>query len=48
MMVEQLKVKQGTVICQVCEKVIDIVESTEGVKTWYGKCPDCSQEKKEV
>ncbi|WP_342048348.1 GapA-binding peptide SR1P [Bacillus sp. OTU530] len=47
MMVEKLKVKQGTIICQVCEKVIDVVDSSEGVKTWYGVCTDCCKEKKE-
>ena len=46
-MVEQLIVKQGTIICQVCGEVIDIVDSPEGVKTWYGKCKDCSEGKKE-
>ncbi|PLS04305.1 hypothetical protein CVD27_12035 [Neobacillus cucumis] len=43
----KLEEKQGTIICQVCDKVIDIVDSTEGVKTWYGMCQDCFQEKKE-
>lgn len=33
---QKLIEKQDTIICQVCEEVIDIVESTEGVKTWYG------------
>ncbi|MBT2701304.1 GapA-binding peptide SR1P [Bacillus sp. ISL-40] len=46
-MVKELKVKQGTIICQVCLEVIDIVDSPEGVKTWYGKCTDCSEDKKE-
>jgi len=46
-MVEQLIVKQGTIICQVCGEVIDIVDSPEGVKTWYGMCTDFSKEKKE-
>lgn len=46
MMVEELQLKQGTIICQVCEKVIDIVESPEGVKLWYGMCTDCSHERK--
>ncbi|WP_342048345.1 GapA-binding peptide SR1P [Bacillus sp. OTU530] len=48
MMVEKLKVKQGTIICQVCEKVIDAVDSSEGVKTWYGVCTNCCKEKKEI
>jgi hypothetical protein len=47
MMDETQKLKQGTIVCQVCEKVIDIVDSTEGVKTWYGVCTDCSEENKE-
>lgn len=47
MMGAKLEEKQGTIICQVCDKVIDIVDSTEGVKTWYGMCQDCFQEKKE-
>ena len=47
MMVEKLKVKQGTIICQVCEDVIDTVDSPEGVKTWYGVCKGCSKGKKE-
>ncbi|WP_251027056.1 GapA-binding peptide SR1P [Bacillus sp. ISL-46] len=47
MMVEEIKVKQGMIICQVCEEVIDIVDSPESVKTWYGMCTDCSKEKKE-
>lgn len=46
-MVEQLTVKQGTIICQVCGDVMDEVESQEGVKTWYGICENCSNEKKE-
>jgi len=47
MMVKELKVKQGTIICQVCEGVIDVVDSLEGVKTWYGVCKGCCKEKKE-
>lgn len=47
-MAEQLKTKQGTIICQTCEKVIEIVDSQDGVKTWYGMCTDCAEEKKEV
>ena len=47
MIVEKLKVKQGTIICQVCEDVIDTVDSSEGVKTWYGVCKGCSKGKKE-
>ncbi|MFP3124768.1 GapA-binding peptide SR1P [Ectobacillus funiculus] len=45
MMVENLKVKQGTIICQVCEDVIDTVDSPEGVKTWYGVCKSCSKKR---
>lgn len=41
-MIERSRLKQGTIICQVCEKVIAIVDSPEGVKTWYGICKDCS------
>jgi len=42
-MAEKLPVKQGTIVCQVCGKMIEAVESQEGVKTWYGKCTeDCS------
>jgi hypothetical protein len=29
------------------DEVIEIVDSPEGVKTWYGMCTDCSKEKKE-
>jgi hypothetical protein len=47
MMVKHSAVKQGTIICQKCEDVMDIVDSQEGVKTWYGICDDCSKEKKE-
>jgi hypothetical protein len=47
MMGEKLIEKQDTIICQMCEEVIDTVDSTEGVKTWYGICQNCSQEKKE-
>ncbi|MHA2961412.1 GapA-binding peptide SR1P [Priestia megaterium] len=40
----QVNVKQGTIVCQVCGKVIENVENSEGVKTWYGKCSeDCSR-----
>lgn len=46
-MVEDLKVMQGTIICQVCEEVIDTVESPDGVKTWYGICTACSRDKSE-
>ncbi|MEK1831201.1 GapA-binding peptide SR1P [Priestia megaterium] len=43
-MTKQTNVKQGTIICQVCGKVIENVENYEGVKTWYGKCAeDCSR-----
>src|ERR671924_354216 len=45
MMIEKLQVKQGTIICQVCEDVIDTVDSPEGVKTWYGVCKGCSKKK---
>ncbi|MBM7654491.1 GapA-binding peptide SR1P [Neobacillus cucumis] len=44
---QKLIEKQDTIICQVCEEVIDTVESTEGVKTWYGVCQNCSKDKKE-
>ena len=44
---DEQKVKQGTIICQVCEEIIDIVDSPDGVKIWYGTCKDCSKEKKE-
>lgn len=47
-MAEYLNVKQGTIICQNCGDVIDSVDSTEGVKTWYGLCTNCSKEKKET
>jgi hypothetical protein len=47
MMVEETKVKQGTIICQVCEEVIDIVDSQEGIKVWYGICKSCSKEMNE-
>lgn len=47
-MVVELKVKQGTIICQKCGEVIDIVDSPEGVKTWYGMCTDCSNVNKEA
>lgn len=40
---KQIDLKQGTVVCQVCGKVIAIIDS-KGVKTWYGQCPtDCSE-----
>jgi hypothetical protein len=42
-MIERSSLKQGTIICQVCEKVFAIVDSPEGVKTWYGICADCSK-----
>ena len=45
-MVEELQIKQGTIVCQVCEKVIETVDSPE-VKIWYGMCSDCLNEKKE-
>ncbi|WP_394236508.1 GapA-binding peptide SR1P [Niallia oryzisoli] len=44
-MTDQAVVRQGTIICQVCEKEIDAVENTNGVKTWYGICKDCSDQK---
>jgi RNA polymerase-binding transcription factor DksA len=47
-MAENLKVKQGTIICQDCGDVIDSIDSSEGVKTWYGICADCSKEMKEI
>lgn len=47
MMAEETKVKQGTIICQVCEEVIDIVDSQEGIKVWYGMCKSCSKEMNE-
>ncbi|MFF2593683.1 GapA-binding peptide SR1P [Priestia megaterium] len=41
---KQVNVKQGTIVCQVCGKVIENVDNSEGVKTWYGKCSeDCSR-----
>ncbi|MDF2903345.1 MAG: hypothetical protein K0S25_983 [Bacillus sp. (in: firmicutes)] len=40
---EQTTIKQGTIVCQVCGEIIESVDSSEGVKTWYGKCSkDCS------
>ncbi|MFC7395187.1 GapA-binding peptide SR1P [Scopulibacillus cellulosilyticus] len=45
MMGEELKVKQETIICQVCGEVIDIVNGPEGVKTLYGMCSDCFKNK---
>lgn len=44
-MVKELKVKQNTIVCQECEKEIDTFDSSEGVKTWYGVCTDCSKGK---
>ena len=44
-MMNDTKVKQGTIVCQVCEEIIEVIESTEGVKTLYGICTDCSKEK---
>ncbi|WP_140456720.1 GapA-binding peptide SR1P [Priestia megaterium] len=41
---KQVNVKQGTIVCQVCGKVIENVDNSKGVKTWYGKCSeDCSR-----
>lgn len=40
-MVKELKVKQDTAVCQVCEEVIDTSHSPEGVKVLYGMCPRC-------
>lgn len=39
-MAEKLPVKQGTIVCQVCGKMIEAVESQEGVNVvWemYGR-----------
>ncbi|MCM3571017.1 GapA-binding peptide SR1P [Neobacillus mesonae] len=46
-MEEQVTVKQCIIVCQECDKIIDVVESTEGVKTLYGICRDCSDGKHE-
>ncbi|WP_308012629.1 GapA-binding peptide SR1P [Metabacillus rhizolycopersici] len=46
MMVKEVKAIQDTIICQVCGEVIDLVDSLEGVKTWYGICTNCPEEKK--
>ncbi|AXF33976.1 GapA-binding peptide SR1P [Bacillus subtilis] len=40
-MVQKSKVQQDTIVCQVCEKVIDTVYSSEGVKVLYGICQRC-------
>lgn len=46
-MSEQTAVKQGTIICQECGKEIETVDCSEGVKTWYGVCNDCTNKEKE-
>ncbi|MGK9267003.1 GapA-binding peptide SR1P [Bacillus inaquosorum] len=35
------KVKQDTIVCRVCEEVIDTAHSSEGVKVLYGICQRC-------
>ncbi|CAF1732746.1 hypothetical protein NRS6110_02428 [Bacillus subtilis] len=40
-MVQKSKVQQDTIVCQVCEKVIDTADSSEGVKVLYGICQRC-------
>jgi hypothetical protein len=47
MIVKAFAVKQGTIICQVCGKEIDAVDTEEGVKVWYGICTGCSEKKGE-
>ena len=43
-MEEQGTVKQCVIVCQECEMIIDIEDGTDGVKTLYGICSDCSTE----
>ncbi|MGQ9009242.1 GapA-binding peptide SR1P [Bacillus stercoris] len=40
-MVQKSRVQQDTIVCQVCEKVIDTAYSSEGVKVLYGICQRC-------
>ncbi|MCM3584882.1 GapA-binding peptide SR1P [Mesobacillus maritimus] len=42
-MQQKMGAKQETIVCQVCDKVIETIDSCEGVKTLYGVCKDCSQ-----
>lgn len=42
----QTLVKQGTIVCQDCGKEIAAVGNVNGVKTWYGICPECATNKK--
>ncbi|MEC0685347.1 GapA-binding peptide SR1P [Bacillus haynesii] len=35
------KVQQDTIVCRVCEKVIDTPHSPEGVRVLYGICQRC-------
>ncbi|QGQ45376.1 GapA-binding peptide SR1P [Metabacillus sediminilitoris] len=41
----ELNVKQNTILCQECGEVIDTIDSSEGVKTWFGICTNCAIEK---
>lgn len=41
----QTIVKQGTIVCHVCEKEIEAVDN-DGVKIWYGICDECADKKK--
>jgi hypothetical protein len=41
----ELNVKQNTILCQECGEVIDTIDSSEGVKTWFGICTNCVIEK---
>ncbi len=40
---QKMGAKQETIVCQVCDKVIEAVESHEGVNILYGVCKDCSK-----
>ncbi|NMD72604.1 GapA-binding peptide SR1P [Bacillus sp. DNRA2] len=42
----QTLVKQGTIVCQECGKEIAAVGNVNGVKIWYGICPECTTNKK--
>ncbi|MCY9000510.1 GapA-binding peptide SR1P [Bacillus spizizenii] len=44
-MEKELKVQQDTIVCQVCEEVIDTAHRSEGVKVLYGICQGCLESK---
>ncbi|MEC0496147.1 GapA-binding peptide SR1P [Bacillus glycinifermentans] len=40
-MEKESKVPQDTIVCRVCEEVIDTAHGSEGVKVLYGICQRC-------